>query len=633
MVNTHKLLYTSILALLLLLSTTHTTANTMDYYDLVINGVLIRLSLGVYNKVLNNIVILKYTVSIKPIVSKVNRSILKLVLEVNTLNKNLGSTLSSKFLILITNNLNKQINKTGVILVPTPCFSSKCNIILKPKLIVSYSNSTRYFNLRPIAMKIKLSRDSIALTGKCVCSDDPKEPIELCILTNHRFRGIHAYIPLNISLRIMKRGLHEYLVKVLSNNTLLYSRLIRINKSLVTTLKIPIINTEVVGNNTLPLTIKLCNREGREVLKTTLNVIFEVSIEKPEVRIVVEPRFGFITDIFRSSILVRNINEVPMRVKNVELVINGSKYGVISINEELSPNTYIVKNLSFKLNKTGKYLVSFVINYEVLGKLRSLSIVSKPILVLNPIHLGTYSRTYNYGEDVEVEVTAFRPLSNVFLLILRNNSVVKHIFIGDFDLPSCRSVTITNLKPGNYSIIAASNGIRLSNTLSVVIINKTKVKMRSEVYGKTLTKSKGTPYIGAFTIELINSTVAPKSNVKLVVKLPSNVGLLSFKLFRYERKFQPPWILQPLAKVREISRNTYELIFKAPSKVGTYTYRLDILTDKINHTRTFTVRVVTNSLSTARVPSSLLKNEFLYPLIGTIALASILLFRRYSRKK
>lgn len=399
-----------------------------------------------------------------------------------------------------------------------------------------------------------------------------------------------------------------------------------VNGSLVTTLRVPMIS-KVGPNSSTKLRIEVLDELGSKLISTDIDVKFIVNIKKPIVKVDIKPKVSFIGSSINVSLSIHNPNNITIKVTNVKVLANGSEIKVININENIKPHNDISKSFNLEFRHSGRYILKFLIGITFINKKLNVTLGPYVINVLNPIYLSSYSRVFNYGEDVKVDVAAFKPMENVFLSILKNGSVVKQVYVGDFDIPSCRSTVIMNLKPGNYSIVVIKNGLKLSNLLKISVVNNSK-----KVVSISKSNTRTTPSAGNVKVVLINNTVKPKGNVLLRVYVPTN-ELVRFKLYRYEPNYQPPWVLQPLLKTSRVSSKMYELVFKAPPKSGTYLYRLEVTSRNLNISRNFRLVVSAPSATTTAVPKLLLKNELLYPLLGTVALASLLLFRRYSKKR
>ena len=73
-------------------------------------------------------------------------------------------------------------------------------------------------------------------------------------------------------------------------------------------------------------------------------------------------------------------------------------------------------------------------------------------------------------------------------------------------------------------------------------------------------------------------------------------------------------------------------MFRAPTKEGTYTYRVEVIKgDKVTDRREFNINVKSEEALVISKP--LIPPELFYPIVATSALASLILFRRYSKRR
>lgn len=195
----HKLLYLTALTLLLLplIGSSTSKCSDLNYYDVVVNGVLVRLGLSSQAyPLIANVLILKYKLMLRNLINKVNITNMSIILEVKAHCKELDRSVVNRYILAITKG-NKSIVKEGYLVVPTPCLiRGTCSLEIRPRLIVGCNGELAHYDLMPINTNIMLNSKSTLITGRCVCGYNTSKPLELCVLTNYEHESSHRYLSL-----------------------------------------------------------------------------------------------------------------------------------------------------------------------------------------------------------------------------------------------------------------------------------------------------------------------------------------------------------------------------------------------------------------------------------------------------
>ncbi len=631
-----SLLLVAIISMTLLLQLTSSClAQNLTYegkYDIPIEGAIISLNLGFNDETtwsLDKSLTIRYRIKLTPLRENFTYTILpvlKILVRANTHTECVGT-----YLLAL---LNSESVSEGVIEVPFPdldlLIKTKRGFIdIIPKLIIVSKNSTQEFLLTAKRFYLSIPKHGGILVGRCESSLSTSRPLCACVFLSYNIKRLAESIPLRITIKNLGKEFNGVLT-TLVNGAIIDSRMMNFNNQVEDLIIIPTTLILTQLNNTskyADISVRILGVEGKELLSTHLKLRLSINLSEPKLSAEVSKQMIFCGDDATIKITVYNPNLVPIKLNRLILTLGNETFRNITLNEVLTPKSLTSKEITLRFNSSGKYVVRAILNYDALDRSYNAKSEEFTITVLNALTLNVDSNKVIQGSSLGIEIIAFKPLSNVFIMARNDNLTIKLAYVGNFKVPGTKSLNVSTrrLMPGNYSLIAVSSEGISSNEINISVL-PSKAKAVKKAKEKEVLK-----HNVSIDVVVENESIGPQSNVSLRIKLSTskNVG---FKLYRYEKTYEPPWILQPLNVISKLNSNTYRIVFKAPPKTGTYRYRLSVISEgRVVANKEFIIQVT--EITKGPGIGYVLTPEILYPLIATTALGSVILFRRYSRRR
>ncbi len=548
-------------------------------------------------------------------------------------------------------------------------------VLIVPKVTLETSNLSKTYTLAPYRLYAGLSDMSSTYVGRCSVKLSNSSAIEVCVKAPYLWSSSKASNPVTISVSTYGINRGSAVISIKAGNSILASRELGISGgSIEEVINVPtdllmsvcLQSLQTFGgskNSSKNTSIKML-QPPQIILNTTLTPLVtnipQVSIPLmvrcsttfTSLKLLAIPSASSIVagESVSIRLVVNNPNNYPVRL--TELIVKDSNSTVydVGLTTTVPPQSTFTKVIKLVLKSAGDHVIVPMIKYSIAG--REEVVKSKVvILVTRALHIDLSKDVVTEGSELVVNVAAFKPVKGVQLVAKtlsgKGNETKVIAYVGEFPAPMVRKVRlIVTLKPSNYSIYAiTSNGLRSNDEILKVVpkeVNKTvttatPTKKVSTTATKTPAKTTTTKApapkakVGvSIRVRLLNSTIVPKGTVVAEVLVSGSVSKPEFKLYKYESTFTPPWILQPTAKFTQVRSGTYRLVFKAPSSEGNYEYRVVLMSNgKEVAQATFRIVVSKAQATTSLVKTALLPPEILIPLVGTVALASIILLRRF----
>ncbi len=554
-------------------------------------------------------------------------------------------------------------------------------VLVEPKVaLISSSNLSRTYTLAPYRLYASISDIKNTFVGRCLTRLSNSSVIEVCVKAPYIWSASKVSNPVTISVSTYGTKAGSAVVSIKAGNAIVASRELSISKGVI----------EEVLNVPTSLVMSICTQQRTQNVKSNVSkgnivkstqqpgTVLNVSLTPlttalgtvnvplsirclttySPIKLVMIPSASSIVagESLSIRLVVTNPNNYPVRL--TKLVVTDNNRTVIDevLTTTVSPQGTFTKVIKLVLKEAGNHVVVATLKYSLSG--REDVIKSKlVVLVTRALHIELSKESVTEGNDVLVSIAAFKPLKGVQLIakeLSSKKNLTKVIaYVGDFPAPTVRKVRLViTLGPGNYSIYAVTkDGLRSNEELLKVLpkqvqnktvksVTKTAATTATKTTVKQVTMTKATATKTTTTarakagitlrVRLLNSTVVPKGTVVAEVMVIGSVSKPEFKLYKYEGTFTPPWILQPTARFTQVKPGTYRLVFKAPSSEGSYEYKVVLISGgKEVAQATFRITVGKASKASLPIKAALLPPEILIPLIGTVALASIILLRRF----
>lgn len=531
----------------------------------------------------------------------------------------------------------------GVINIFVP--SQAINLVLKadvadilPILIVVTKNSSYQFRLTPYRLIINTQEIKEIIIGNCSASFNLSSPLELCICVTHPVTHNLSENNVRITSFIKYLGNEEFegILTILANDVIISSKSVTVERFLKTEVSIPLQSLIPFSENgKVKLKAVITTIGMDKITDAALTITLRVNIRKPIVTFGNVPSLAFEGDQLILTIQVYNPNSLPLHVIKAMLIDGGMSVLYKDIPKIIMPNTNVECKVKLRFNRSGIYKFRFILSYSI-GEYKDVLNITLPIIkVTKVLSIKLINKLSSSEKQLSIEVIAFRPINDVLIVAERGNKTYQLLYVGSFLIPSSKIVnlSIQSLKPGNYSLYALSltedvksNIINIS--IQPTLSSKTKNKTNTTKVGKTTEIS----ITLIKSIKVKDTEIYPGSNVSVEIILTTDKDIESdnIRLYKLVNGFSPPWVLQPLTNIRKVGKGIYELTFKAPSSEGSYTYKIQIVKEgKVLDSREFSIQVEVKNAAT----TPLLPPEIFYPLIVTSALGSLILFRRYSKKR
>jgi len=531
----------------------------------------------------------------------------------------------------------------GIINIFVP--SQAVNLILKadvadilPILIVVTKNSSYHFRLTPYRLIINAQEIKEIIVGNCSASFNISSPSELCICVTHPVTRNLSESNVRITSFIKYLSNEEFkgILTILANDVIISSKSVTVGKFLKTEISIPLqslIPFSESGKVRLKAVLTTIGMD--KITDTALTITLKINIRKPIVTFGNVPSLAFEGDQLILTIQVYNPNSLPLHVIKAMLIDGGVSVLYKDTPKIIMPNTNVECKISLRFNRSGIYKFRFILSYSI-GEYKDVLNITLPLIkVTKVLSIKLMNKLSSNEKQVPIEVIAFRPINDVLIVAERGNETYQLLYVGSFLMPGSKIVnlSIQSLKPGNYSLYALSLTEDVKSNIINISIQPTqnsKIKNNTNTtkVGKTTEIS-----IGLIkSIKVKGTKIYPGSNVsvELILTADKNIEGDNVRLYKLVNGFSPPWVLQPLTSIRKVDKGIYELTFKAPSSEGSYTYKVQIVKEgKVLDSREFSIQVEVKNVAT----TPLLPPEVFYPLIITSALGSLILFRRYSKKR
>ena len=545
-------------------------------------------------------------------------------------------------------------------------------VLIVPKVTLEASNLSKTYTLAPYRLYAGLSDLSSTYVGRCSVKLSNSSAIEVCVKAPYLWSSSKASNPVTISVSTYGINRGSAVISIKAGNSILASRelavsggsteeVINVPTDLLMSVCLQTPQTPSTGKNA---SIKTTLQPPQIILNTTLTplatnipqvsipLMIRCSTTFTSLKLLAIPSASSIVagESVSIKLVISNPNNYPVRL--TELIVKDGNSTVYNegLTTTVPPQGTFTKVVKLLLKSAGDHVIVPMIKYSIAG--REEVVKSKVvILVTRALHIDLSKNVVTEGNELVVNVAAFKPVKGVQLIAKtlsgKGNETKVIAYVGEFPAPTVKKVRlVVTLKPGNYSIFAiTSNGLRSNEEILKVVpkeVNKTattttppkKVSTTAtKTPAKTTTTKAPAPKTKAgvsIRVRLLNSTVVPRGTVVAEVLVSGSVSKPEFKLYKYEGTFTPPWILQPTAKFTQVKPGTYRLTFKAPSSEGNYEYRVVLMSNgKEVAQATFRIVVSKAKATTSLVKAALLPPEILIPLVGTVALASIILLRRF----
>jgi len=602
-------------------------------YDLPVNGYLVSVELSVLNTtwIPSKPVIMEYKIKVKEMSKPLKELLVLLKVNVNTIDY---SDIAGTYVLAKIRDYSTYTGKIRIFMPSSMLYIlSKISFIdIMPTLIVIAENRTYTFNLIPHRLIINNSLTKEVLIGNCSSSLDKRKPIELCIYSYYLRNTEVAKETISLIVSIKNQGDESLksILTIVTGNLILSSKVINIDKGLEIYVPIPLqALLSIIKDDVTKLDVRILTLNMSKVVSTSLPIPLNIKFSKPVIALRDVPTLVFEGDSITFNIELRNPNILPLHVHNILLTV-----GNTSIRCSKFPNVVLPKDtveLSFRLkpNNSGSYTLKLSLNYSINTENSTMITELGSIKVIKALTITVTNKFIRRNEVMNIEVIAFKPLKNIVLIAERDNNTYRLTYVGSFPEPGNEVVNVPiTLEPGNYTLYAMSiTDNVISNGINITVLNENVSNnlKKSSKYSSKITNT-------VIKVLEVSNEVCAGCNVSIKLILNNNVSNVNIKLYRYEERFSPPWILQPLLNIKELGNNTYELIFKAPTKKGMYTYKIELAKGgNIIGSKNVYINVVSGKGLTVGKP--LIPPELFYPIIATSALASLILFRRYSKRR
>ncbi len=544
-------------------------------------------------------------------------------------------------------------------------------VLIVPKVALETSNLSKTYILAPYRLYAGLSDASSTYVGRCSVKLSNSSAIEVCVKAPYLWSSSKASNPVTVSVSTYGINRGSAVISIKAGNSILASRqlavsggsveeVINVPTDLLMSVCLQTPQTSSSGKNTSIKTLQ----PPQIILNTTLTplatnipqvsipLMVRCSTTFTSLKLLAIPSASSVVagESVSIKLVVSNPNNYPVRLTKLIVKDGNSTVYNEGLTTTIPPQGTFTKVVKLLLKSAGDHVIVPMIKYSIAG--REEVVKSKVvILVTRALHIDLSKNVVTEGNELVVNVAAFKPVKGVQLIAKtlggKGNETKVIAYVGEFPAPTVKKVRlIVTLKPGNYSIYAiTSNGLRSNEEILKVVpkeVNKTvttttptkKVSTTAtKTQAKTTTTKAPAPKTKAgvsIRVRLLNRTIVPKGIVVAEVLVSGSVSKPEFKLYKYESTFTPPWILQPTARFTQVKPGTYRLTFKAPSSEGNYEYRVVLMSNgKDVAQATFRIVVSKAKATASLMKAALLPPEILIPLVGTVALASIILLRRF----
>jgi len=500
-------------------------------------------------------------------------------------------------------------------------------LVLEPVLLLykignGNSSSRQYsYRLSPVMVKLVKPLEAVR-TGSCRVSIGNDTALELCVESVQPWT-LDSTAKLLVSLRSTK-ALENVVVGVKAGEWVLASRIVDLTAT--STRAWFFVEQKVVAalwreNGTLTLTVYA--KADRVSVETPLEVV----LEKPNVSLLVDVKPLELVAGVPNTVEVRITNAwtKAVVVRGVELVLNETKTW-IEVGETLASLASLAVKHKVLVNKTGvsslEVRVCYVAGVGVHGCIEK----RVKVRIVSPLKiLSLESSTVEANETVKVTVLSLIESNNATLIACPVNGgkpivLAKGVYLGK-TTPTILEAK-ARLEPGDYLVKIVDEHGYESNPLKLRVV---KPAQAAEAEFRII------------VVPLQTSVAAGGvAEIRVVVSPPRTT---TFKLYRLVGMPQPQWVLEHILEAVEESPGVFMVKYRAPSKPGTYTYKLVAKVNGAKKEARFTLEVEEQKraslqlgpLQEAMQARRLLPDWILLALIGVSMAGGLLLFRRYSR--
>lgn len=496
-------------------------------------------------------------------------------------------------------------------------------VVLEPTLLLYKLGdglSKQYsYPLSPLIVKLVKSVESTH-TSSCRVSVENGTALELCIET------VQPWTPtstarLLVSLHSTK-ALEDVVVGVRVGEWLLASRIVDLTTASARAqffVEQRILAALWRGDGSLTLTGYA--KAGKLYVETPLEIV----LEKPNVRLLVDVETSKLVAGVPSTVVVRITNAwtKSVVVKGVELVFNETKLW-FEVGEKLATLDSLTVEREVVVNKTGTTTLEVRVCYA--AGLGVSGCVEKRVNVeiASPLKiLSLEPSIVEANKTIRVTVLSLIDSHNATLLAYPAGGgkpivLAKGLYLGR-NIPATFEL-VARLEPGEYLVKIVDEHGYESNPLRLKVV-----------------ESKPTGEYRIAVIPLQTSAVTGEIvEVRVAISPPRNA---TFKLYRLVEMPKPQWVREHILEVVEESSGTYVVRYRAPSRPGTYTYKLVVAVNGVEKEAQFTLEVEKRESRNLQLSplqeiissQQLLPNWLLYTLIATSITFGLILFRRYGR--
>ena len=499
--------------------------------------------------------------------------------------------------------------------------------MLEPTLLlyeVGSGNGTsklHSYQLSPLIIKLVKPVEPIH-TSSCRVSIANDTALELCIETAQPWTPTST-ARLLVSLRSTK-ALENVAIGVRADGWLLASRIV----DLTTT-------TAHAWFFVEQKVLAALWREGEKLTLTAYANANKLSVEAPLETMLGKPGVNLLVNVEPPELVAGVPNTVEVRitnawtktvvVKGVELALNETKLWVKVGKKLPSLNSLTVKR-EVVVNKTGTVTLEVKV-YYVAGIGISGHVERRvDIRIASPLKiLSLEPSTIKANETAKAIALSLIGSSNATLLAYQAGSRKPIVLAKGLHLSKGTPTTLkftARLKPGDYLVKLVDEHGYESNPLKLRVVKPAQAAEAE---------------LRIIVVPLQTSVAAGGvAEIRVVVSPPRTT---TFKLYRLVGMPQPQWVLEHILEAVEESPGVYTVKYRAPSKPGTYTYKLVAKVNGAKKEARFTLEVEEQKrgslqlgpLQEAMQARRLLPDWILLALIGVSMAGGLLLFRRYSR--
>ena len=312
-------------------------------------------------------------------------------------------------------------------------------------------------------------------------------------------------------------------------------------------------------------------------------------------------------------------------IKEIDILDNESLLKSIPVSKILNPYSETIQTIIMELNGQGTHQVKFKVIYVEGGYVKSIETQTYEVVVMPSMILNVDKQEVTIGDVIEVSIQAYRNMKGVIIQWGLNNGTWINITRIDVKVPSCKVKIKAPMTEGTYILraIQPEKSIK-SNTIEIKVLGK-------------------------FTLKLSPSII--KANPQSIVKLSGKITpippreVCKIEVYRLEPTIND-WILLPTATYTIDDKGVVSIQITAPEKPGNYKIKAALIMNnkKVCESNVVTLTVVevkgnatsasTSSAGSGIIPGvykPLVPMEMFVAIIATVALASIIVWRRFKR--